>query len=501
MARPILPGPGESRSLAHLPSVDRLLSAQALCDLALEIGRPLVKRAVQSVLEAVRAQASRDTGAEALPDESDLITRVCAQARADAASRLRHVVNLTGTVIHTNLGRAILPEEALASTMDAMRGYSALEFDVAAGDRGDRDTIVEELLMRLTGAEAATVVNNCAAAVLLSLVALGARKEVLMSRGEQIEIGGAFRMPDIMRAANCRLVEVGTTNRTHLRDYRDAITSKSALIVKAHRSNYAVTGFTSEVGDEELARLAHDHGLLYMVDLGSGALVDMAQWGLPREPLPSDSLARGADVVMFSGDKLLGGPQAGIIVGRREAIARIKRHPLKRTMRVSKLVLAALECTLRIYDSAHQVRERIPVLAMLTRSREDIRQACERIAPAVQRFLGEDRFAMEIIDCASQIGSGALPEERLPSAAVRLVPRQPGGRSGGKGVGRMLAQALAQLRGLPVPVIGRISDDAIVLDCRCLSARDESLLLAQMSNTVQMTQTVHAAQTAHPARA
>jgi len=483
MTHQILPGAGESRSLAKLPSVDRLLSTPRLLELSTEVGRPLVKRAVQSVLEQLRRNDADAPSDLSPPDDAALIDRVCAAARADAASRLRNVVNLTGTVIHTNLGRALIPEEALVSMADAMRSYNALEFDLSRGERGDRDTIVEELLMRLTGAEAATVVNNCAAAVLLSLVALGARKEVLISRGEQIEIGGAFRMPDIMRAANCRLIEVGTTNRTHLHDYRDAITPKSALIVKAHRSNYAVTGFTSEVGDAELAGLARDHGLLYMVDLGSGALVDMAQWGLPREPLPSESLARGTDVVMFSGDKLLGGPQAGIIVGRREAIARIRRHPLKRTMRVSKLVLAALESTLRIYDSGHKVRERIPVLAMLTRTRDDIRHACERIAPAVHRFLGPDDFTLDIVDCASQIGSGALPEERLPSAAVRLTPRQPSGRGRGTGVGRILAQALGRLRGLPLPVIGRIRDDAIMLDCRCLSAHDEALLLAQLAKT------------------
>jgi L-seryl-tRNA(Ser) seleniumtransferase len=352
-----------------------------------------------------------------------------------------------------------------------MRGYRALEFDLASGERGDRDDVIEELLCRLTGAEAATVVNNCAAAVLLSLVALGARKEVLISRGEQIEIGGSFRMPDIMRAANCKLIEVGTTNRTHLHDYRDAISEKSSLIVKAHRSNYAVTGFTSEVGDAELGALARAHGLLYMVDLGSGALIDLSQWGLPREPLPSDSLSKGADVVMFSGDKLLGGPQAGIIVGSRLAIDRIKRHPLKRALRVSKLVLAALEATLRVYDSGHRLPERLPVLAMLTRSRADIQQACHRVAGPIAAFAG-DSFEMQIADCASQIGSGALPEERLPSAAVMLRPKAVLRRSGG-----LLQETLTKFRQLPTPVIGRIRDGAILFDCRCLLPSEEALLI------------------------
>lgn len=471
MSSSILPGSGESevrKNPRHLPSVDRLLATPALSALSETLGRSLVKRAVQAELANARAQPS---GLADPPSEALLIDRALARTQQDAASRLRGVINLTGTVIHTNLGRALLGEEAIDAVAAAMRGYRALEFDIASGERGDRDDVIEELLCRLTGAEAATVVNNCAAAVLLALVALGARKEVLISRGEQIEIGGSFRMPDIMRAANCKLIEVGTTNRTHLHDYRDAITEKSSLIVKAHRSNYAVTGFTSEVGDAELGALARAHGLLYMVDLGSGALIDLSQWGLPREPLPSDSLSKGADVVMFSGDKLLGGPQAGIIVGSRVAIDRIKRYPLKRALRVSKLVLAALEATLRVYDSGHRLPERLPVLAMLTRSRADIQQACHRVAGPIAAFAG-DVFDMQIADCASQIGSGALPEERLPSAAVMLRPKVALRRSGG-----LLQETLARFRQLTTPVIGRINDGAIIFDCRCLLPAEESLLI------------------------
>ena len=471
----VLPGPGESESQAnplHLPSVDRLLAHATLLEQSAQIGRAVVKRAIQETLREAREAIA---AAGPAPTEALLIAQASERARQAAAPRLRHVINLTGTVIHTNLGRALLSEEAIEAVARAMRGYHALEFDIASGERGDRDDVIEDLICRLTGAEAATVVNNCAAAVLLSLVALGARKEVIISRGEQIEIGGAFRMPDIMRAANCRLVEVGTTNRTHLRDYRDAISAKTALIVKAHRSNYAVTGFTAEVGDAELAALAREFGIVYMVDLGSGALVDMSQWGLPREPLPADALSKGADVVMFSGDKLLGGPQAGIIVGSRAAISKIKAHPLKRTMRVSKLVLAALEATLRVYDSDHRVAERLPVLAMLSKPRETIRQACERVGPLLARHAG-DGFEMRIVDCASQIGSGALPEERLPSAAVGLAPTRGTRRSSG-----LLNKTLAAFRALPTPVIGRISDDTIVFDCRCLSPADEALLISQLS--------------------
>lgn len=470
----ILPSLGEFSTAAqslHLPSVDRLLAHPDLLDLCSLNGRSVVKRSIQQVLARVRAEIS--AGGRG-PNEVDLLTEISGVVGLLAASRIRNVINLTGTVIHTNFGRALLAEEALESVMNAMRSFNALEFDIESGERGDRDRIVEELLCRLTGAEAATVVNNCAAAVLLSLVALGAKKEVIISRGEQIEIGGSFRMPDIMRSANCRLVEVGTTNRTHLNDYSGAITSKTSLIVKAHRSNYAVTGFTSEVGDAELAALAAEHGITYMVDLGSGALVDMSQWGLPREPLPSDALSKGAGIVMFSGDKLLGGPQAGIIVGKKPIIAKIKRHPLKRALRVSKIILAALEATLRVYDSEYNIVDRLPVLAMLTKDRDVIRQSCERVGPALHRFAG-DEFRMEIVDCSSQIGSGALPEERLPSAAVRLVPL-----AGPKGRGKLLIYTLSRFRALSTPVVGRISDESILFDCRCLSPEDELNLLELM---------------------
>jgi L-seryl-tRNA(Ser) seleniumtransferase len=471
-----LPGPGEasrsepaSASLSQLPSIDRLLGRPAQAHFIAVHGHALVKRAAQEALAAAR---QRLKAGGALPAAQQLDRDIAARIAQLAAPRLRPVFNLTGTVIHTNLGRAPLADEAIDAVAAAMRGYAALEYDVATGGRGDRDDLVAGLLCELTGAEAATVVNNCAAAVLLTFKALAASKEVVISRGELIEIGGAFRMPDIMKAAGCKLVEIGTTNRTHARDFEAAIGDRTGLVVKAHTSNFTVTGFTAAVDEVEIARLAHARNVPFAFDLGSGALVDLAQFGLPREPLPQDALAAGADLVMFSGDKLLGGPQAGIIVGRADLIGKIKRDPLKRALRVSKLTLAALEATLRIYTSAHRLPERLPTLALLTRSRADIRAGCERLRAPLARFAG-DAYDARIAECASQFGSGAQPVERLPSAALVIA-------SVGRARGRVLEALEARLRALPIPVLGRIHDGALWLDCRCLLPRDEAAFIANL---------------------
>ncbi|MFM1827038.1 MAG: hypothetical protein RLY67_419 [Pseudomonadota bacterium] len=474
-----LPGSGESSNpqanssasqAAHLPSVDAILNWPVIAGLCESHGRSLVKRCIQTTL----AQHRGPERPSEPPSQAVITAQIQASLESQIAPSLFPVINLTGTVIHTNLGRSIMGPEVIDAVSSSMGHFNALEFNLDTGERGDRDSIVEALLCRLTGAEAATVVNNCSAAVLLSLVALGARKEVIISRGEQIEIGGSFRMPDIMRAANCKLIEVGTTNRTHLRDYEQAISERSGLIVKAHRSNYAVTGFTAEVTDADLGPLAKANNLVYMVDLGSGALVDMSRFGLPREPLPSDSLRAGAELVMFSGDKLLGGPQAGILVGSRAVIARIKKHPLKRVLRISKMVMAALEATLRIYDSDHLLQERLPVLRMLTRPADEIHQTAVRVAPMLAAIAG-DGFQAEVVACKSQIGSGALPEETLDSAAVCLRPvdsRKPGS---------LLKKTLARFRCHHPPIIGRIREDTLLFDCRCLLEEDERLLRESMS--------------------
>jgi len=447
-----------------------------MAPLLARFGQKLVKRAAQEEVALLRERtrtAPEDAGSAPFAMAS-LLAAIGSRVHALASARLPTVFNLTGTVIHTNLGRALLGDEVIDAVAGAMRECVALEYDLESGARGDRDALVEGLLRELTGAEAATVVNNCAAAVLLTLTALGAKREVLVSRGELIEIGGAFRMPDIMRAAGCKLVEVGTTNRTHGRDFADAIGPRTALVLKAHASNYAVTGFTAAVPEPELAAIAHARQIPFVVDLGSGALIDLEEYGLPKEPLPREVLAAGADVVMFSGDKLLGGPQAGLIVGRHELIATIRKHPLKRALRVSKLTLAALEATLRIYASAFRLPERLPTLALLVRRVEDIRAVCERVLPAFTRFAGAD-FVVRVADCASQIGAGAQPVERLPSCAIVLAPRA------SKATGRQLDALARRLRRLPVPVIGRLQDNALWLDLRCLDSADEGEFIAQLA--------------------
>ena len=462
--------------LSQLPSVDRLLSAAPLVALVDLHGRSVVTAMVRDVLAATRA-AMKD-GAP-LPDEAGLLEKVGACVTAKMRPGLRPVFNLTGTVLHTNLGRAPLPEEAVQALVAAARSPCALEYDIASGGRGDRDDIVNELLCELTGAEAATVVNNNAAAVFLLLNTLAQKKQVIVSRGELIEIGGAFRVPDIMSRAGAKLVEVGTTNRTHLKDFAENITPRTAMLMKVHASNYAISGFTHAVPEAELAVLAHQHALPFVVDLGSGTLADLAAWGLPHEPTPAEAIAAGADLVTFSGDKLLGGPQAGLLVGRKDLIARIKKNPLKRCLRVGKLTLAALEAVLALYRDPDRLHLRVTAVRQLTRSEAAIRAAAERLLPALQNALAGLPVTAEIVALKSQIGSGSLPVDRLPSAGFAIRPQA---RRGG-----VLNRIEAALRGVahPLrPVIGRIEDGALRLDLRCLDEGDEAAFEATLAALV-----------------
>lgn len=452
----------------RLPSVDRLLAQPALQSLAAQYGRAATLAAVRETLEHVRVR--RDDG-DPPPDEPSLVLQIQHALAALFTPSLRVVYNLTGTVLHTNLGRAILPQEAADAVARVLMQPSNLEFDLASGKRGERDDHLEPLICRLTGAEAATIVNNNAAAVLLVLSALAPNKEVLVSRGELVEIGGAFRVPDVMARAGCRLKEVGTTNRTHLRDYADNIGPRTVATMKVHQSNFEMQGFTAAVGGAELGALCRERGIWLFEDLGSGNLVDLTAFGLPHEPTVMDAV-KHADIVTFSGDKLLGGVQCGIIAGRHNLIAKIRKCPLKRALRVDKMTFAAMDAILHLYLDPATLAQRLPTLRFLTRSRAEIRAQAERIAPFLtSTFAGTAK--VDVLDCASQIGSGALPVETLPSAAITLS--MPGR---GKGEGRWLVSIAKRFRSLPTPVIGRIVDGAFAMDLRMLE--DESAFLAQI---------------------
>jgi len=461
-------------ALAALPSVDKLLQHSTLQALQAEHGKAACTQAIRGVL----AQLRKALRGDAALDTAQLAPQAIAQAVHHAlaqrfAPRLRTVFNLTGTVLHTNLGRALLPPEAIEAVVQAMAAPVNLEYDLSTGGRGDRDDLVEALLCELTGAEAATVVNNNAAAVLLALGSLAAGQEVIVSRGELVEIGGAFRIPDVMTRAGAQLVEVGTTNRTHPRDYDHAVGANTALLMKVHCSNYAVTGFTKSVPDSEVGAIAHAHGLPLVVDLGSGTLVDLRQWGLPYEVTVRETIAAGADLVTFSGDKLLGGPQAGLIVGRKDLIAKIKANPLKRALRVGKITLAALEPVLRLYLSPEQLGQRLTTLRLFTRPAADMQAQAKVLAPLLQDAVGS-AFKVTPAALSSQIGSGALPVESLPSHGLRLAP------AGNQRAGRQLQRLETALRQLPRPVIGRIQEDALWLDLRCLQAPDQPAFVQQL---------------------
>jgi len=462
----------QASPLAALPSVDRLLRSGQAKPLIARYGLPAVTSAVRHVVADLRGTLARTRPSPGV-DEVAIVSRVCARLADEARPSLRQVFNLTGTVLHTNLGRAPLPPEAIEAVALAGRGASNLEYDLETGERGERDVHVESHVCRLTGAAAATVVNNNAAAVMLVLNSLALRKEVPTSRGELIEIGGSFRLPELMARSGCRLREVGTTNRTHLRDFEEAIGPRTGLVMKVCTSNYVIEGFTASVAEPALARLCRERGVPFVVDLGSGSLADLRQFGLPHEPTVRQTLDSGADLVTFSGDKLLGGPQAGIIAGRKDLIERIRRNPMKRALRVDKLTVAALAAVLQLYTDPARLVERHPALRQLTRPPDQIRGCAERLLPVFATAL-DGIASVEIVDCESQIGSGALPSSRLASAGLSIRPLR-----AGRG-GTALKNLSAAFRALPIPVIGRIEDGRFILDLRSLE--DESALAALASS-------------------
>ncbi len=464
----------KARDPSPLPSVDTVLSQGSGAIAAARFGRTAATRAIRARLEQLRADG---VVRAAPPVQAETVgaSVLSALAAADAPS-LRPVLNLTGTVLHTNLGRAVLPEEAIMAVADCMRRPVNLEYDIEKGGRGERDSHVAGLIRELTGAEDCVIVNNNAAAVLLALSALSTGRETIVSRGELVEIGGSFRIPDVMRRAGARLREVGTTNRTHAPDYEEAIGPRTGAIMKVHASNYRIEGFTAEVEPRALAAIARKASLPLIDDLGSGTLVDLSRWGLARERTVQDALRDGADLVTFSGDKLLGGPQVGVIAGRRDLVKRCARNPLKRALRVDKMRLAALEAVLKLYRDPDRLPDRLPALRHLTRGRDPIRTAAEALAPRAQAALG-DGWIVSVEDLMSQIGSGSLPLETLPSAGLAI---RPAGRAPGKALD-LLAQ---RFRRLPTPVIGRIAEGRFLLDLRCLDRiEDLASLLPELGSS------------------
>lgn len=450
----------QANPMARLPGVDRLLNAPGCQLLINEFGRAAITDAVRVLLAASRQSLAADP-ATCAPDIESLIATLTDQFQQQQRSRLRPVLNLTGTVLHTNLGRAILPPEAIDNLIKVSHSASNLEFDLTTGKRGDRDTSVEALICQITGAEAATVVNNNAAAVLLVLQALGQGKEIPVSRGELVEIGGSFRIPEIMTSSGCKLVEVGATNRTHLQDFARAINDQTALLMKVHTSNYEIKGFTASVPETELAALAHEHQIPFVNDLGSGTLIDLSRFGLPYEPTAQDALAAGADLVTFSGDKLLGGPQAGIIVGRKDLIDRLKASPLKRALRVDKMTMVALFEVLKLYRHPDTLQQKLPTLRYLSRPAEAMVAVAEALQTTLQGVL-TGIAEVAIIDCMSQIGSGSLPLERLPSKGLTITPCADATPS------YPVHQLALAFRKLPIPMIGRIHDGQLIFDVRTL---------------------------------
>lgn len=443
----------------QLPSVDKLLKTPQGEQLIAEFGHSAVVAQCRELLTQARQFIQQKNQLpEYFADVDRTFAELHARLQQQNQVQIKAVHNLTGTVLHTNLGRALWTEAAQQAALSAMQQNVALEYDLDEGKRSHRDNYISELLFRLTGAEAACIVNNNAAAVLLMLATFAQGKEVVISRGELIEIGGAFRIPDIMAQAGCTLVEVGTTNRTHLSDYRRAINENTAFLMKVHSSNYQICGFTSSVSEAELAELGREMNVPVVTDLGSGALVDLSQYGLPKEPTVQEKVAQGVDLVSFSGDKLLGGVQAGIIVGKKEWIAQLQAHPLKRVLRCDKVILAGLEATLRLYLNPEKLTERLPTLRLLTQSTEQLRTNAEHLKVRLENRLNSD-YHIQIEDSLAQIGSGSQPMERIPSVAVTLSEK----------TNAKLSALSARFKQLSQPIIGRMENGKLWLDLRSVA--------------------------------
>jgi len=452
--------------LRRLPKVDDLLRHSSVVEMLEGHARPLVLEALREALDGIRARLMADEGSSY--DESALLSDAAARLSLKALPSLRRVINATGIIVHTNLGRSILSEKAAAAVTEVASSYSTLEYDVGTGERGSRHVHCEELLCRLTGAEAAMVVNNNAGAVMIALAAFARGKEAVVSRGQLVEIGGSFRIPDIMRESGATMVEVGTTNKTHLRDYESAITERTGLILKVHSSNFRLIGFTHEVELRELVELGARHGVPVFEDQGSGVLLDLRRYGLPYEPTVAESIAAGAALVSCSGDKLLGGPQAGILVGSAPIIQRLKQHPMARALRLDKMTLAALEATLRIYIDPDAALAEIPTLRMLLMPPDEVASRAEALASRIAEACGGALEADSVAE-VSRAGGGALPLADIPTTVVRIKP-----------LSMSVTELERRLRLVEPPVVARIKDERLLLDPRTMSVQEETEVVSRM---------------------
>jgi L-seryl-tRNA(Ser) seleniumtransferase len=473
--------PPEKTALRKIPSVEALLQDPALSRWNGQVPRRLVADAVRAAVQETRGLLARACGAEMTAEavRAEILARTDDAIRRAVGPHYRRAVNATGIILHTGLGRAPLPGRALGQIAEHLAGYSVLQTDIASGQRDRRDARIEWLLQQLTGCEAATVVNNNAAATMIALAALAAGREVIVSRGQLVEIGGSFRLPDVMAASGARLVEVGTTNKTHPRDYEQAITSETAAILRVHPSNYRIVGFTAEVPLGELVGIAHARGLLVIDDVGAGALLDFSRFGFTDQPRLPDSIREGADVVLSSADKLIGGPQGGLILGRAALVEKIRRHPLARILRVGKLTLAALEATLGLFFDEATALSEVPALALLARPLTDVAAQAERIAAAIRAAAPGATVAT--IEGASEMGSGSMPAQPIPTrlVAVAIRPTQ-GDPEHGRGVASEKTtpdELASRLRRHEPPVFARIQDGRVLLDPRTLLEGDEAVVV------------------------
>lgn len=451
-----------------IPKVDKVMGWESVKGLSVSHPRQVLVAAVRLALESLRAETARGETDEKFYAEDAIVQRIRNELDRESRTALRHVINGTGVIIHTNLGRAPLPESALDELRSTVSGYCNLEYDLDKGFRGSRSAAVEEILCRVTGGESAVVVNNNAAAVMLALSTLARGREVIVSRGELVEIGGSFRIPDVMTQSGAVLREVGTTNRTHPKDYRSAVSGETALLLKVHTSNFAVVGFTSEVSVGELAEIGRENALPVMVDAGSGNLVDLSLYVKSHVPSVRDYLEEGADVVTFSGDKLLGGPQAGIIVGRKALVDRMKTNPLYRALRVDKMTLAVLHGTLRLYADERQALRAIPVLRMLSTPADELRKRARSLARQLRRRFPAGS-SIKTVDGFSQVGGGSLPQVELATTLVAVSIN-----------GENAQQIDQQLRSSATPIVGRISQGEYLLDPRTIGDDEVATIVAAL---------------------